>query len=86
MHEQATEQKNNYFRELTLNLRHEGFTAGQPEDGLLPVEADGTRHTPGGAGTDDDGGAELRGPQLRHSNSLPLPPSWVPEPDLSLPR
>lgn len=24
MHEQATEQKNNYFRELTLNLRHEG--------------------------------------------------------------
>ena len=43
MHEQATEQKNNYFRELTLNLRHEGFTSGQPEDGLLPVEADGTR-------------------------------------------
>ena len=38
MHEQATEQKNNYFRELTLNLRHEGFTAGQPEDALTAAE------------------------------------------------
>lgn len=37
------EAKKRYFQELTLNLRHEGFTAGQPEDGLLPVEADGTR-------------------------------------------
>lgn len=39
----STEENSRYFRELTLNLRHEGFTAGQAEDGLLPVEVDGTR-------------------------------------------
>ncbi len=36
-----TEEKSRYFKELTLNLQHEGFTAGQSEDGLLPVELDG---------------------------------------------
>ncbi len=36
-----TEEKSRYFKELTLNLQHEGFTAGQSEDGLMPVELDG---------------------------------------------
>ncbi len=38
-----TEEKSRYFKELALNLRHEGFTVGQPEDGLLPVELGGRR-------------------------------------------
>ncbi len=38
-----TEEKSSYFKELALNLRQEGFTAGQPEDGLLPVEVEGRR-------------------------------------------
>lgn len=33
--------KTEYFEELTLNLRHESFTAGPEEDGLLPVDMDG---------------------------------------------
>ena len=33
--------KNSYFKELTLNLQHEGFTVGPEEDGLLSVELDG---------------------------------------------
>lgn len=38
------EQKNRYFQELALNLRHEGFTV-KPEtaEGLLPVELDSQR-------------------------------------------
>lgn len=32
---------NKYLRELTLNLRREGFTVGPEADGLLPVEVDG---------------------------------------------
>lgn len=36
-------EENRYFSELALNLQHEGFTTGRAEDGLLPVEADGTR-------------------------------------------
>ena len=35
--------KNSYFKELTLNLQHEGFTVGPEENGLLPVELDGRR-------------------------------------------
>ena len=35
--------KNSYFKELTLNLQHEGFTVGPEENGLLSVELDG-RH------------------------------------------
>lgn len=34
---------NKYLRELTLNLRREGFTVGPEADGLLPVELDGQR-------------------------------------------
>ena len=41
MHERSAEQRNHYFRELTINLRHEGFAAGPEEDNLLPVEQDG---------------------------------------------
>ena len=34
----------NYFRELTINLQHEGFVVNpETEDGLLPVELDGQR-------------------------------------------
>lgn len=36
-----TDEKTRYFRELTLNLRHEGFTVRpETENGLLPVELD----------------------------------------------
>lgn len=35
------EQKNNYFRELTLNLQREGFTAAGTENSLLSVKMDG---------------------------------------------
>jgi len=38
-----SEEKSRYFKELALNLQREGFTVGQPEDGLLPVELDGQR-------------------------------------------
>ena len=40
----TTEERNRYFQELALNLRHEGFTV-QPEteNGLLLVELDGQR-------------------------------------------
>lgn len=37
------DEKKEYFEELTLNLRHEGLTAGPEEDGLLPVDMDGQR-------------------------------------------
>ena len=38
------EAKKRYFQELTLNLRHEGFTVKpETEDGLLPVELNGRR-------------------------------------------
>ena len=37
----STEERNSYFRELSINLRHEGFTVGPETDGLLPVELDG---------------------------------------------
>ena len=37
------ERGNSYFKELDINLRHEGFTLGPETDGLLPVELDG-RH------------------------------------------
>ena len=37
-----TEEKSRYFRELILNLQHEGFTVKpETEEGLLPVELDG---------------------------------------------
>jgi len=39
----TAEEKSRYFKELTLNLQHEGFTVGPEEDGLLPVELDGQR-------------------------------------------
>ena len=39
----SAEKGNSYFKELAINLRHEGFTVGQETDGLLPVELDG-RH------------------------------------------
>ena len=39
----SAEERSNYFKELAINLRHEGFTVGQETDGLLPVELDG-RH------------------------------------------
>ncbi len=39
----TTEEKSRYFQELTLDLQHEGFTAGVEADGLLPVDLDG-RH------------------------------------------
>ena len=36
------EEKSRYFRELTLNLQHEGFVVNpETEEGLLPVELDG---------------------------------------------
>jgi len=38
-----SEEKSRYFKELALNLQHEGFTVGPEEDGLLPVELDGQR-------------------------------------------
>ena len=41
MHVRSAEQRNNYFRELTINLRHEGFAAGPEKDSLLPAEQDG---------------------------------------------
>ena len=38
------EQKNRYFQELALNLRHEGFTVTpETDEGLLPVELDSQR-------------------------------------------
>ena len=38
------DEKNRYFQELTLNLRHEGFVVKpETEEGLLPVELDGQR-------------------------------------------
>ena len=38
------EEKNRYFQELTLNLRHEGFVVKpETEEGHLPVELDGQR-------------------------------------------
>lgn len=39
----TTEEKNHYFKELTLNLRQEGFTTDQTEEGLLSVTLDGIR-------------------------------------------
>ena len=36
-------ERNSYFKELAINLRHEGLTVGPETDGLLPVELDG-RH------------------------------------------
>ena len=38
-----TEKRSRYFKELTLNLQREGFTAGPEADEVLPVEQDG-RH------------------------------------------
>ncbi len=37
----STEEKNGYFKELTLNLQHGGFTVGQEENGLLPIAFEG---------------------------------------------
>lgn len=38
------EEKNRYFQELTLNLRHEGLTVKpETEDGFLPIELNGQR-------------------------------------------
>ena len=38
------EERNRYFQELALNLRHEGFTVEpETEEGLLPVALDGQR-------------------------------------------
>ncbi len=37
----TAEEKSRYFKELTLNLQHEGFTAGPEADGLLSVKLDG---------------------------------------------
>ncbi len=39
----TAEAKSRYFKELTLNLRQEGFTISPEEDGLLPVELEGQR-------------------------------------------
>ena len=36
-------ERNSYFKELAINLRHEGLTVGPETDGLLPVELDGQR-------------------------------------------
>lgn len=36
-------ERNSYFKELAVNLRHEGLTVGPETDGLLPVELDGQR-------------------------------------------
>ncbi len=37
------EKKSSYFKELAVNLRHEGFTVSPETDGFLPVELDGQR-------------------------------------------
>ena len=34
----SAERGNSYFKELAINLRHEGFTVGPETDDLLPVE------------------------------------------------
>jgi len=39
----TSEERSRYFKELTLNLQHEGFTVGAEADNLLPVELDGQR-------------------------------------------
>jgi len=39
----TAEEKSRYFKELTLNLQHEGFTVGPEADGLLPIELEGQR-------------------------------------------
>lgn len=39
----TTEERSRYFKELTLNLQHEGFTVGAEADGLLPVKLNGQR-------------------------------------------
>ena len=39
----SAEERSNYFKELAINLRHEGLTVGPETDGLLPVELDGRR-------------------------------------------
>ena len=39
----SAERGNSYFRELAVNLRHEGFTVGPEANGLVPVELDGRR-------------------------------------------
>ena len=36
-------ERNSYFKELAINLRHEGLTVGPETGGLLPVELDGQR-------------------------------------------
>ena len=36
-------ERNSYFKELAVNLRHKGLTVGPETDGLLPVELDGQR-------------------------------------------
>ena len=41
LHTRNAEQKTNYFRELTLNLKRAGFEVSPEKDGLLPVELDG---------------------------------------------
>lgn len=41
MYEQNTEQKANYFKELTLNLQRQGFVAGPNKAGILQMELDG---------------------------------------------
>jgi len=41
MHERTIDQTANYFRELALSLRSEGFTVGDEADGLLSVKLDG---------------------------------------------
>ena len=52
----SAERGNRYFKELVINLRHEGLTVGQETDGLLSVELDG-RHLCFAAG---DGGVRYR--------------------------
>lgn len=39
----STESKSNYFKELALNLRQEGFAVCPEKDGLLPIELDDQR-------------------------------------------
>ena len=39
----SAERGNSYFKELDINLRHEGFTVGPEANGLVPVELDGRR-------------------------------------------
>lgn len=41
MHERTIDQTANYFREVALSLRSEGFTVGGETDGLLPVKLEG---------------------------------------------